>query len=155
LERIRDRQGARDASRFLRQILVTNHELEKALQHYLDVNSTDLDAMQHLMMSGSLSPSELADRLGISTAATTLAVDRLVKVGHVSREAHPTDRRKLLVVPAPSSVRKAMGGLLPMIKETDALLDNYTESEQAAITDYLARTLEVMQHQVERIGAES
>lgn len=139
-----------EASLLLRRILTLNDEVAKRLADELQVNPTDFDAMQHLIESGPLSPSELATRLGITTAAATMAVDRLVKVGHVSRQPHPSDRRRLLVVPQEESVRRAMTRLLPMIIETDALLARYTEAEQAAITDYLARTVEILQHMLGR-----
>ena len=70
------------ASRLLRQILTLNHEVEKELGRRLGVNLTDLTAMEHLISSGPLSPTDIADRLGVSTAATTGAIDRLVKAGH-------------------------------------------------------------------------
>lgn len=133
------------ASLLLRRILTLNDELEKQLADELAVNPTDFDAMQHLIQSGPLSPSEIATRLGITTAAATMAVDRLVKVGHVTRQPHPSDRRRLLVVPQEESVRRAMQRLLPMILETDALLARYSDTEQAAITDYLARTVDILQ----------
>jgi DNA-binding MarR family transcriptional regulator len=144
-----------EASLLMRHILVIDHDIERQLGRELGVNSTDLDAMQHLMRHGRLSPSELAQRLGISTAAATVAIDRLVRVGHVTREPHPTDRRRLLVVPRPESVQKAMGSLMPMIRETNALLDDYTDGERAAITDYLARTLAIMQRRLEDTTADT
>ncbi|MBG0740191.1 MarR family transcriptional regulator [Paeniglutamicibacter antarcticus] len=137
-----------EASRLMRRILVLNHEVEKQLGRELTVNSTDLDVMQHLMQSGPLSPSTLAQLLGISTAAVTVAIDRLVKRGHVSRQPHPTDRRRLLVVPAPDSTRRAMANLLPMIREVDALITAYTQDEQSAITDYLAKTVDILERKV-------
>ena len=140
-----DRRQMHEASLLLRRILTLNDEVEKHLAAELEVNPTDLEAMQHLIQSGPLSPSEIATRLGITTAAATMAVDRLVKVGHVTRQPHPSDRRRLLVVPQEESVRRAMKHLLPMILETDALLSRYSEDEQAAITDYLARTVEILQ----------
>lgn len=139
-------RDVREASVLLRRILTLTDAVEKQLGAELQVNATDFDAMQHLIQSGPLSPSELAARLGITTAAATLSIDRLVKVGHVTRQPHPSDRRRLLVVPAEESVQRAMGRLLPMIRATDALLDRYTAEEQAAITDYLARTGEILEH---------
>ncbi|WP_233563729.1 MarR family transcriptional regulator [Cryobacterium tepidiphilum] len=148
-----DRREMHEASLLLRRILTLNDEVEKQLAEELDVNPTDFDAMQHLIQSGPLSPSEIAARLGITTAAATMAVDRLVKVGHVTRQPHPSDRRRLLVVPREESVRRAMARLLPMIGETDALLSRYTDAEQAAITDYLARTVQILQRTLGRDGA--
>jgi DNA-binding MarR family transcriptional regulator len=143
------------ASRLLRQILTLNHELEKQLGRRLGVNLTDLTAMEHLISSGPLSPTEIADRLGVSTAATTGAIDRLVKAGHVSRQPHSSDRRRLLIVPRPESVRRAMASLMPMILETNALLDDYTDEERATITGYLSRTVEVLTRTLEGGDAES
>lgn len=139
-----------EASRLMRMILILNREVEKQLGRELTVNSTDLDVMQHLMQSGPLSPSTLAKRLGISTAAVTVAIDRLVNLGHVSRQPHPTDRRRLLVVPTPDSSRRAMENLLPMIREVDALMSLYTEGEQKAITDYLAKTVDILERKIAR-----
>lgn len=132
------------ASTLLRRILVLNRELEHQLGEELGVNPTDLEAMQQLMISGPLSPSTLAGRLGITTAAVTIAIDRLVKAGHVRRTPHPSDRRRLLVVPTEHSVRQATDSVLPMVLETNALLERYTEGEQAAIIDYLDRTVDIL-----------
>jgi DNA-binding MarR family transcriptional regulator len=132
----------------MRRILILNQEVEKQLGRELKVNTTDLEAMQRLMERGPLSPSTLAQVLGISTAAVTVVVDRLVKVGHVSRQPHPTDRRSLLVVPTPTSVRLAMDSLMPMIRDIDGLISRYTPEQQGAINDYLTKTVEVLERRL-------
>ena len=134
-----------EASVLLRRILTLSRDAERQLGERLGVNPTDLDAMQHLMNSGPLSPSALAKRLGISSAAATIAVDRLVRAGHVSRQPHPTDRRRQLVVPSEASVRRAMAGLMPMILRTNDLITDYDETERVAITDYLSRTVGILE----------
>ncbi len=143
-----DRETGHEASRLMRRFLVLNQEVEKQLGRELEVNSTDLEAMQRLMERGPLSPSTLAQLLGISTAAVTVVVDRLAKVGHVSRERHPTDRRSVLVVPTPRSAQRAMDSLLPMIMEIDGLISHYTPDQQDAITDYLTRTVDVLERKL-------
>ncbi|MDI9891605.1 MarR family winged helix-turn-helix transcriptional regulator [Microbacterium sp. IEGM 1404] len=92
-------------------------------------------------MSGPLSPGELSRRLDLTTAATTAAIDRLVALGHVTRAPHPTDRRSLLVVPTEASVHRAMSHLAPMIASVDAVLDDFSEDEQAVIARYLERVV--------------
>ncbi len=60
----------------------------------------------------SVGPTELSRYLGISTASTTALVDRLEKSGHVTRRAHPTDRRSVHVVATDRSdveVRETLG----------------------------------------------
>ena len=88
----------------LRDILELTTRFELHVGKELSVNPTDLDAMEELIKDGPLSPTELARRLGVSTAAVTTVVDRLTAVGHVTRIANPEDRRGVLVVPAPASV---------------------------------------------------
>lgn len=132
------------ASMLLRRILTVNHEVEKQLGRHLEVNNTDLEAMQHLMQQGPLSPTELARLLMISTAAATSVVDRLVKTGHVARQQHPKDRRRLLVVPTEGSVERARRQLRPIITGTDTLLESYSPQQQAAILDFLSRTTGIM-----------
>lgn len=135
-------------TRLLREILEVSDEFESHVGHQLAVNPTDLQAMQHLITSGPLSPTVLARRLGISTAAVTAVVDRLVGVGHATRTQHPTDRRGIVVVPNPASVTRAMGTLMPMIMGIDAVLDEFDDEEKATITAYLERVLEVYRAQL-------
>ncbi len=137
-------EDPREASRLLRRVIVLSDEVSIQLGRELQVNPTDFSAMQHLIQSGPMPPSELARRLNISTAAVTVLIDRLVAAGHARREPHPTDRRRVLVVPAEASVQRAMAGLAPMIMGIDGLLDAYGAREQAAITDYLRRTVDIL-----------
>jgi DNA-binding MarR family transcriptional regulator len=131
----------REASMLLREILNLSADFEADVAAALSVNRTDFDAMQHLVQSGALSPSEIARRLGVTTAAATAIVDRLVTAGHASREPHPTDRRGVLVKPTPSSAARAMGHIEPLILGVDRVLDDYTPEEQATITGYLRRVV--------------
>lgn len=142
------RAPVRRPTELIREFLEVSDEFEAYVGRELTVNPTDLQAMQHLIMGGPLGPTELSRRLGISTAATTAVVDRLVAVGHASRTQHPTDRRGVVIVPTPSSVQRAMGTLMPMIMGIDGVLDEFDEDEQAVITAYLERALDVFRSQI-------
>lgn len=131
----------RRATMLLRDLLDVTDAFEKSLGAALHVNPTDLDAMQHLLMSGPLSPTELARRVGLSTAATTTSIDRLVALGHVHREPNPQDRRGVIVVPSSASRVAAMSRLMPMIASIDDALDEFDDAEQAVITRYLDRVV--------------
>lgn len=135
--------GPREPTLLLRRIQQIGLDFERALGRRLDVNPTDLLAMQHLMQSGPLGPSELARRLEISTAATTAVVDRLTAVGHAHREQNPNDRRSVVVVPEPASVETALGVIRPMARGVDDVLDGFDDEQQAVIADYLRRVAEV------------
>ena len=114
---------------------------EVHLGQQLTVNLTDLAAMEHLISSGPLGPSELARRLGITPPAVTAVVDRLEELGHATRVTNPADRRAVVVTPAPASVQKAMSILMPMIGDIDATLDGFDAEQQAVIAEYLERVV--------------
>lgn len=133
----------RDASMLLRDLLELTSQFEQKVGSSLSVNRRDFEAMQHLIAYGPLGPSEIARRLGVTTAAATTIVDRLVAVGHVERTPHPTDRRGIIVVPTPASVAAAMSQIYPLITGVDGILDDFSGPEQAAITEYLRKAVGV------------
>ncbi|TFC52031.1 MarR family transcriptional regulator [Cryobacterium sp. TMT2-17-1] len=118
---------------------------ERQVGQALEVNATDLSAMEHLIREGSLTPGELARCLDISTAATTLVVDRLVALGHAQRHPHSSDRRKVVVVPAQESVSRAFQQLLPVIGGVAALTQDLSDEEREVIEAFLARVVDVYQ----------
>ncbi len=140
---IQPRWDVAEPTLLLREFLEVSGDFERRLGAELEVNPTDLAAMEHLIQSGPLSPSEIASRLGVTTAAATTIVDRLTRVGHVARRSNEQDRRGVLVVPEPESVRRALGVILPMVQAVDGALDDFDEAERRAIAAYLRRVLEI------------
>ncbi|BDI22651.1 MarR family winged helix-turn-helix transcriptional regulator [Herbiconiux sp. L3-i23] len=132
-----------EISRQLRQMIELSGDFERRLGHTLGVGPTDLSAMQHLMVSGPLPPSELARRLLISTAAATMMVDRLENLGHASRHPHPDDRRKIVVTPARESVDRAAAELMPLIRGVAEVTARLSEEDAATVTRFLGDVLEV------------
>lgn len=127
----------------LRDLLGLAADYERRLGAVLEVNATDMKAMEHLIQEGSLSPTDLAARLGVSTAAATQVVDRLVEVGHVDRRPHPHDRRRVVVVPRPASVGRAMDELMPMIGGVARAAGALTERERATVLRFLGEVRDV------------
>ncbi|RWZ68762.1 MarR family transcriptional regulator [Labedella populi] len=133
----------------VRRVFQLEQRFERRLAQALDVNATDLSAMEHLMEQGPMTPSELATRLEMSTAATTHVIDRLVAVGHAERHPHPVDRRKITVTPAPASVRRAFEELSPMIAGVGEVAAAYTAEEQRVIAGFLAGIADLYEELVE------
>lgn len=132
-----------ESTMLLRRLIQLSDDFERHMGKELTVNPTDLQAMQYLIMRGPMSPTDIAKALGVSTAAATVVVDRLTKVGHVTREKHPTDRRGIVVVPAKESVTRAIQGLMPMIMGIDRVIHDFEPDEQDVITEYLRRVVSV------------
>ena len=127
----------------LREFIMLSRAFERQMGEALAVNPTDLSAMEHLIAAGSLTPSELARRLDISTAATTLVVDRLVGVGHAHRDPHVSDRRKVVVTPAPASVARAVQELMPVIGRVATLARGLSPEERVVISRFLGQVLDI------------
>ncbi|MCU1406364.1 MAG: MarR family transcriptional regulator [Glaciihabitans sp.] len=132
----------------LRQILTLSAEFEAKVGSALSVNKRDFEAMQHLLMDGPLGPTEIAHRLGVTTAAATVVVDRLVAAGHVGRQPHPTDRRGVVVVPEPASIAAALGHIMPLVRGVGDVLYDFKIEERLIITRYLQRVVGVYQQQL-------
>ena len=135
------RPAPHDATILLREIRAVSAAFEANLAGKLTVNATDLLAMENLIEDGPLTPTDLAARLGVSTAAMTTSIDRLTALGHVTRTPNPADRRGVLVVPTPESTQRAMASILPMVSGIDRVLDDFDDSEKAVIVDYLERVI--------------
>jgi DNA-binding MarR family transcriptional regulator len=63
----------------------------------LGLSAGELLALAHLSVDGRLGPTELTHRLHMTTGAMTAMLDRLAERDYVVREAHPTDRRRVVV----------------------------------------------------------
>ncbi|MGU3435831.1 MarR family winged helix-turn-helix transcriptional regulator [Actinomycetes bacterium M1A6_2h] len=127
----------------LQAVATLSQRMSANMADHLGVNATDLAAMQHLIDDGPLTSTELAGRLEVTTAASTHIVDRLEKAGHVSRERHPTDRRKLMVTPAGKSVDAAYAHLAPMLTGLESVISDLTDDERAVVENFLGRVVDV------------
>lgn len=81
--------------------------LAKLSAQYMQLNETDMRAIRMLIAAGQrneiVTPKDIASTTGISSASTTKLVNRLIAAGHVTRSAHPTDRRTTVIeVTAPT-----------------------------------------------------
>lgn len=143
--------SAHPATFLVREIGTLGRELESAMREHLTVNPTDLRAMSALLGRGPMTVSELADEIGLGRPSTSMSVDRLVHLGHVTRERDAHDRRRVTIRATPGSAAKARGALLPMIREIDALMDPMTEDERRLVNDYLSAVAGAMQRQIDSI----
>ncbi len=116
-----------------------HQEFQRRLARQLRVDAAGLATMEYLLRTGPTGPTDVARRLDISTAATTLVLDRLQAAGHLTRSPHASDRRKVLLTPAPRSAAAAQGYVDPLLRAVDALTVSLTASEQAVVANFLDR----------------
>lgn len=104
---------------------------------------TELHALR-VLSRRSVGPVELARRLGVTSAASSGVVDRLVARGHAERQPHAVDRRRTDVVVTASGRREVIAQLRPMFEGLAALDGELTEEEREVVSRYLLGVLDAM-----------
>lgn len=132
-----------DISDRLDELTQNQQQFERHLARRLAVDAAGLATMERLVREGPATPTEIAHRLGISTATTTLVLDRLEAAGHVTRSRHPTDGRKTIVTAAPSSAEAAYGHVEPLTSGIDRVSAELSDIERSHVGAFLARINEV------------
>lgn len=125
----------------IHQLTLRQQRLEKQHSATLGTDVAGLDVLGHLMVTGPATPTDLARHLGISTAATTLVLNRLETAGHISRERHSTDGRKLLVRPMEASAARASQQVAPLISDVEQLTATLDAKQQRTIADFLSQVI--------------
>ena len=82
-----------DTTLAVRALITASQDLTVRMARRMGVNVSDMTAILWLSEHGPVGSAELARRLGISTAATTVLVDRLERAWHVERVRDTVDRR--------------------------------------------------------------
>ena len=122
-----------------------------ALHH---VSNNDFDALLHVMVAeqtdSPLTLRELRDRLGMTAAAVTYLVDRMVEAGHIRREPHPADRRKVFLRYSDGGLEVARTFFAPLGMRTHQALEAFTDEDLAVARRVLGALTEAMR--VHRIG---
>ncbi len=69
----------------------------------------------------------------------------MVSPGHLRRERHPTDRRRLELHATESVVGQVLGALRPLLDELEVVADALSGPEQEVVTGYLRSVTALMQ----------
>ncbi|MCJ1695649.1 MarR family winged helix-turn-helix transcriptional regulator [Rathayibacter sp. Leaf248] len=132
---------AGDLRAYVQQIAVRQQRFERYLGTELNVDRAGLEAMDHLLSVGPATPTELAHQLGISTATMTLVLNRLEAAGHVTRDRHPSDRRKMIVTASSETAARAYGHVAPLIEGVEGVIESLTDPERTIIEAFLTRLI--------------
>lgn len=136
----------RDLLRAVRHLIRADREMRSRLSSAMQVNPTQLRSLRHVIravdasadeeMAG-VTPRELADHLGITTAAVTVLVARLVSSGHLERRPHPTDRRSVFLVPTERARDEMTKHLSEMHERMRDIASSVPEHARSAVVDFL------------------
>jgi DNA-binding MarR family transcriptional regulator len=110
---------------------------DQALADHLGVHRTDLRCLDLVFRHGPLPSGRLARMLGLTPGSMTALVNRLIEAGYVRRAADPSHGRRVLVVPTEHAVRTVTGLLGERLAEAHAELEDFSDTELAAIVRFL------------------
>ncbi len=138
----------------LRAYRTLENDLRRRLGRQLDVNETDLSALRYLLAAWQreegASPKELAGALGISSASTTLVIDRLERAGFIRRRRHPVDRRAVIVEPGEKATEEFRATFDIEKRGVLAAAERLTDAEAETVTRFLRSMEQAMADAVEQ-----
>lgn len=127
-------------------------DYDRELARLLGINETDLRCLEILMGVEETAPSALSAQLGLTTGSVTTMLDRLEKLGYLTRSPHPTDRRRTLVRVTTEASRQAYALMTPFLDDcTERLLPRYTPEQLELITDFLTHNRDIQQEHTARL----
>lgn len=115
---------------------------------------TDMKTISTLQQEGSMTVSEIAKRLSLTTGAVTNVVDRLEKHDLVKRTADKTDRRKTVVVLEADRLGDIDAIYQSMGVAFQKVLQGYSTKELALLLDFYKTTVEMTKSEVNKLNGE-
>jgi len=124
---------AEDITWATRRLDIAISRLMVALSRAIGISVPEMLALEYLDPDGSIGPSELARRLQMTSGAMTALVDRLEESGHVVRERHPADRRRVLVKRTKKADEDLTAEIAPMAMQILELAESLDDAERQAV----------------------
>ncbi|MET0899684.1 MAG: MarR family winged helix-turn-helix transcriptional regulator [Mycobacterium sp.] len=85
----------------VRALSAESEQIGRSFAGLHDLSANDFRALIHIMVADDggapLTAGELRKRMGVSGAAVTYLVERMITSGHLRRESDPADRRKVIL----------------------------------------------------------
>jgi DNA-binding MarR family transcriptional regulator len=128
---------AEDITWATRRLDIAMSRLMVASSRAIGISVPEMLALEYLDADGSIGPSELARRLQMTSGAMTALVDRLEGSGHVVRERHPDDRRRVLVRRTKKADDDLTEEIAPMAMQILELAESLDDAERQAVGRFL------------------
>ena len=113
-----------------------------------ELGANDFRALMHVMAAedaeAPLTAGDLRRRMGISGAAITYLVERMIRSGHIRREADPGDRRKVILRYADHGMSVARAFFTPLAGYNHAALAELPDSDLAAAHRVFTAVIDAM-----------
>ena len=116
-------------------------ELNQQMSSWLDLPTTDANALGQVLWADSsgdpLSPARLGQRIGMTSGSVTVLVDRLEAAGLLARSREHSDRRRVTLRPTPAARERARAFLAESSAEIAAALQGSSTADLATSTAFV------------------
>ena len=127
----------------LQELVEVSETVPATVARQAGLSTSELHSLRHLMR-GPVGPVELSRLLGVTSAASSGVVDRLVSRGHAERRSHPGDGRRTEVVITDSGRAEVLARMRPMFESLAALDASLADDERAVVERYLRGAIDAM-----------
>lgn len=141
---LRDGWGQTTTLVLLQKLIDAAGAAPAAVARRAGLSTSEVHALRHLAM-GLDGPADLARRLGVTTAAASGIVDRLVGHGHVERRPHPGDGRRTVLALTDHGRAEVFTLLAPMFRSLAALDDTLDDADRDVVDRFLAGAISAVQ----------
>ena len=141
----------------LRVLTAESEQIGRVFAVVNDVRPTDFRALQHVMVAetagASITSGELRQRMGLSGAAITYLVDRMMASGHITRESDPGDRRKVILRYSESGLATARAFFAPLGTHTHDAMADLSDADLSAASRVFAALIEAMRRYQDELAS--
>lgn len=120
----------------LREMSAESDQIGRLFAVSQELRATDFRALLHIMVAETagkpMTSGGLTERMGLSGAGITYLVDRLIESGHIRRESHPDDRRKVILRYSQPGLDTARSFFNPLGAHTRAAMSDLSDADLAA-----------------------
>lgn len=113
---------------------------------------TDMKTLSALLVEGSMTAGQIAQRLSLTTGAVTSVIDRLERQDFVRRSPDANDRRKVIVTINHQRVEMTNNVYLAMGKAFDRLYATYTVEQLEFLAQYQQDAIELTRQEIANLA---
>jgi DNA-binding MarR family transcriptional regulator len=126
--------------------------MSQAAAERIGLNATDLNCLNILSFTGSMTAGEMARATGLTTASITGVVDRLEAAGFVTRERDLADRRRVVVtIVLEKALSQVASQFAPMVADWQQLAAGYSDDDLRLIVEFYGRMEQIIREHLTRL----
>jgi DNA-binding MarR family transcriptional regulator len=149
-----ERQAAlTEMVRLVRLQQIASDKMDDAFTRMSGINLTDGRCLDLLDVHDGLTAGELAEAASLSPGAVTTVLDRLERMGLITRTRDEADRRRVLVEMTPKARQLAYEAYGPVSAYARDYIEQLTDDEIDVISRFLEVAIEVNERRARELGS--